>query len=237
MKYFFSLVSLLVLALAVTAVPVAGEEGSEWSMNATVIEACSCPMFCPCYFNTEPASHVGHGDGEEAHFCKFNMGFKVNEGHHGDTKLAGTKFWISGDLGSGWEDGTMDWAILTFDSQATPAQREAITTVLPHLFPVEWNSFQVAEDGKIDWKASKERSVARLNDGKTAEVVLVRKQGTAGNPPVIKGLTYWGAPRNDGFVLMPNEVQAYRVGDQAFETQGTNGFMITVDIKSSDVKE
>ena len=27
----------------------------EWSFNATIIEACSCPMFCQCYFNTKPA--------------------------------------------------------------------------------------------------------------------------------------------------------------------------------------
>ncbi|MBI4364567.1 MAG: hypothetical protein HY568_03985, partial [Candidatus Latescibacteria bacterium] len=46
---------------------------------------------------------------------------------------------------------------------------------------------------------------------------------------------YWGAPRNDGFVLMPNEVEAYRVGDKPFEFKGTNGFMITVDITSKDV--
>jgi hypothetical protein len=35
---------------------------------------------------------------------------------------------------------------------------------------------------------------------------------------------------------MPNEVEAYRVGDKAFEYKGTNGFMITIDIASGDVK-
>jgi hypothetical protein len=34
---------------------------------------------------------------------------------------------------------------------------------------------------------------------------------------------------------MPNEVEAYRVGPKAFEFRGTNGFMITVDINSTDV--
>src|SRR5437867_2659636 len=52
---------------------------SQWSMNATAIEACSCPMFCQCYFNSEPAGHGEHGDhaGSE-HFCKFNNAYKVN---------------------------------------------------------------------------------------------------------------------------------------------------------------
>jgi len=32
--------------------------GPSWSMNATIIEACSCPMFCQCYFSTKPAGHA-----------------------------------------------------------------------------------------------------------------------------------------------------------------------------------
>jgi hypothetical protein len=56
------------------------------------------------------------------------------------------------------------------------------------------------------------------------------------DPTVIKNLRYFGAARNDGFVLMPNVVQAYRLGKNAFETRGTNGFMITLDISSKDVK-
>jgi hypothetical protein len=55
------------------------------------------------------------------------------------------------------------------------------------------------------------------------------------DPIVIKNLKYWGVPRNDGFVLMQNEVEAYRLGDKAFEYKGTNGFMITFDINSDDV--
>ena len=48
-------------------------------------------------------------------------------------------------------------------------------------------------------------------------------------------MQYWGAPRNDGFVMMPNEVNAWHVGDKAFEFSGTNGFMITVDLSSEDM--
>ena len=50
---------------------------------------------------------------------------------------------------------------------------------------------------------------------------------------VIKNLRYWGAPRNDGFVMMPNTVEALRTGDKAYEFKGTNGFMITFDIDSA----
>src|SRR5437867_8840593 len=40
---------------------------------------------------------------------------------------------------------------------------------------------------------------------------------------------------HEGFVLMPNTVEAYRVGPKAFEYKGTNGFMITWDMNSKDV--
>ena len=36
---------------------------------------------------------------------------------------------------------------------------------------------------------------------------------------------------------MPNEIETYRLGDKAFEFKGTNGFMITFDIASKDIKE
>ncbi len=31
-----------------------------WALNATVIEACTCPMFCQCYFDSKPAGHHHH---------------------------------------------------------------------------------------------------------------------------------------------------------------------------------
>lgn len=213
-----------------------------WAMNATIIEACSCPMFCQCYFNTKPAGHAGHGEhaghgdhGGGDHFCRFNNAFKVNRGHAGKVKLDGAKFWVAGDLGGDFSKGQMDWAVLTFDPAVKPEQREAIKTILGHVYPVKWNSFTMANDAPMEWNATKEKAEARLDGGKTAEVVLKKFAGMTAEPVVMKNLKYWGAPRNDGFVMMPNDVQAYRVGDKPFEFKGTNGFMITLDINSKDV--
>ncbi|HUO83531.1 MAG TPA: DUF1326 domain-containing protein [Thermoanaerobaculia bacterium] len=232
----------LVAALALGAGETKPAVQAEWAMNATIIEACSCPMFCQCYFNPEPAEHTGHGahgehhgGGDEGHFCKFNNAFQVNRGHHGDVQLDGAKFWVAGDLGANLADGRMDWAVLTFDPAVTPEQRKGIGQILGHLYPVQWDSFEIAGDAKIEWTAGKDQSVARLAGGKKAEVVLNRMAGNTDDPVVIRNLKYWGAPRNDGFVLMPNEVQAYRGGERPFEYRGTNGFMITFDLASSDV--
>lgn len=212
----------------------------DWSMKATIIEACSCPMFCQCYFNGEPAghasehaSHEGHGGAE--HFCRFNNAFRVDAGTYGKVKLDGAKFWVAGDLGGDFTKGQMDWAALSFDPSVTKEQRDGIAAILGYVYPVKWNSFIVSADAPIEWKYDKDRAEARLDGGKAAEVVLKRYPGNTSEPIVITNLKYWGTPRNNGFVLMPNEVEAYRVGEQAFEYKGTNGFMITFDISSKDV--
>ena len=70
---------------------------ADWAINATAIEACSCPHFCMCYFNPHPAGH--HENGKTEHYCKFNNAYKVNKGHYGSVDLAGAKIWLSGDLG------------------------------------------------------------------------------------------------------------------------------------------
>ncbi len=237
---------LIVLGLLIVAAgsAVAGDTKTasaptpDWALNATIIEACSCPMFCQCYFNTAPAGHsgAGHdGHGASEHFCRFNNVFRVNKGNYGTVKLDGAKFWVAGDLGGDFSKGQMDWAALTFDPSVTKEQRDGIAAVLGHLYPVKWGSFAIAQDAPVEWKATKDRAEARLDGGKAGEVVLNRTQGMTDEPVVIKNLKYWGAPRNDGFVLMPNEVEAYRAGAKPFEFKGTNGFMITFDIASKDV--
>jgi hypothetical protein len=215
-----------------------------WSMNATIIEACSCPMFCQCYFSDKPAAHAaggghegheGHGGMAAEHYCRFNNAFRVNKGWHNDVKLDGAKFWVAGDLGGDFSKGQMDWAVVTFDKTMTADQRKAVGEILTHLYPVKWNSIKTTE-GDISWTASKGEAHALLDNGKSAEVKLkasVNSNSTK-ESVVIKNLKYWGAPNNDGFVLMPNEVQAYRAGDKPFDFKGTNGFMITFEINANN---
>lgn len=218
--------------------------GPSWSMNATIIEACSCPMFCQCYFAPKPAAHAvmapgheghDHGGGASEHFCRANNAYRVNKGMYGSTRLDGAKFWLAADLGDDFSDGVMKWAVLHFDPAVTREQREGIRKIMDHLMPVKWQSFEVAsQDLPIEWTHTGDRAVAKLDGGRAGEVVLnggsvLRNKS---EPVVIQNLKYWGAPRHTGFVLMPNEVEAYRLGPNAFEFKGTNGFMITFDIDS-----
>ena len=231
------LLAALAAALAGTGLAVSGPatEGTDWAANLTAIEACSCPMFCQCYFNPNPAGHSGHGGPGEEHFCKFNNAYRINRGHFGSTSLDGAKFWIAGDLGGDFSQGKMDWAVVHFDKALSPQQREAIGKIAGHMFPVKWNSLTTAEADIDTWTFDGNSAVATMDGGKTAEVRLTRFQGMTDEPVVIKNLRYWGLPRNDGFVMMPNQVEAYRVGPKAFEYKGTNGFMINLDMTSNDV--
>jgi len=228
-----------------THAPARAAGANDWSLNATIIEACSCPMFCQCYFNAKPAGHsamsgsmagMDHGDGE--HYCRANNVFKVNKGSYKGTKLDGAKFWIAMDLGDDFSDGTMKWAVITFDPSVTPAQRAGITDIIGHVYPVKWETpVAMGADAPIEWTHQGDKAWALLDGGKAGEVRLDgstvmrdKKQ-----PTIIQNLHYWGAPRNDGFVLMPNSIETYKLGPNAFEFKGTNGFMITLDINSNDV--
>src|SRR5690348_2199181 len=76
---------LLVIALLSVSAGHSTAPAADWAINATAIEACSCPHFCMCYFNAHPAAH--HEGGKTEHFCKFNNAYKVNKGHYGTVDL------------------------------------------------------------------------------------------------------------------------------------------------------
>ncbi len=229
--------ALVILAIALVLVAVAlrlgrdpregAASGPAWSMEASVIEASTCPVFCQC----------------QQQFRRFNSAYLVNFGKFGVLALDGAKFWIAGDLGSDTGGGEMSWAVLTFDKATTREQRDALGVILNRLLPVKWQSFSTAE-GDIEWTdltrsrrlAPRDTDYARatLDGGRTAEVSL-KRPGFAEDPSqdtMIQNLRYWGAKSNNGFVLMPAEVQAWRSGDKKFEYKGTDGFTLTFHIDS-----
>src|SRR3989442_7827122 len=185
----------LIAFLAVPNAPLATAAGTspEWAANTTVIEACSCPMFCQCYFNTSPAGH-SHGAGVAEHFCRANLAHKINKGHYGTTSLDGVKFWVASDLGGDFS-GTppqMDWAVLTFDKSSTPAQREAIGKIVGYVFPVQWKSLTTAE-GTIDtWRYDKDTAVATLHRRKSGEDRLQSLSGMTAEALLIRKLPHYG---------------------------------------------
>src|ERR1700745_1539379 len=100
------LVAVLVVAAGLIYFSSYAQEKSakaDFEMTASYIEACSCDMFCPCYFNTHSTNHMGMGEHTaEEHFCRANLVLKVDKGYYKGTKLDDAKVWIATDLAIAW---------------------------------------------------------------------------------------------------------------------------------------
>ncbi len=195
----------------------------DFDITASYIEACSCDMFCPCYFNTHATSHGGE------HFCRANLVLKVDQGYYKDVKLDGTKVWIAADLGSDWSTGKDSWLAVNFHPKVTKEQQAALNDILGQLYPIPWKKVD-AGTADFTWKVDTRDGVAtaKMTDGK-GEVILER---VAGNSPtkevVISNLKYWGAQSNNGFKMWKSKHEYYEGHNHKIDYSGTNGFLITI---------
>jgi hypothetical protein len=199
-------------------------EDHSWSIKADYIEACSCHLFCPCYFNTEP---------EGAHHCEFNNAIKITQGHVGDVKVDGTKVWLSGNLGGDFSKGEMKGAVMTFDTAVTQKQQEAIKFLMGKIYPVKWGSMEFAV-APILWERNGADGHAKLGAGE-GEVVLKGVKGADGQQSVLKNVAYWGAQKNKGFELAKSE-HHYKGHGYDYKYKDRNGFMISVESSGNDAK-
>ena len=199
----------------------------DFDMTASYIEACSCDMFCPCYFNTHSTAH--HGEKMEEHFCRANLVLKVDKGYYKNTKLDGAKVWIATDLGSDWSTGKDSWAVLNYDPSVTPEQKSALNDIIGQLYPFKWQKFDVDTQG-FTWDVDEKAGVAKakMNNGK-AEVILKKEKGDDPNREIVmQNLTYWKSQSNDGFRMWKSDHEEFEGKDHKFSYSGTNGFLITI---------
>ena len=201
---------------------------SDFDMTASYIEACSCDMFCPCYFNTHSTNHMDEHN-MDAHFCRANLVLKVDKGYYKETKLDGAKVWIATDLGSDWSTGKDSWVVVNFDPSVSKEQQSALADILGQLYPIPWQKKGV-DTAAFSWNVDTKTGVAhaKMNDGK-GEVLLARVKGdNASREVVVHNLKYWGAQSNDGFRMWKSEHEAFEGDGHKFAYDGTNGFLITI---------
>ena len=195
----------------------------DFDITASYIEACSCDMFCPCYFNTR-STH--HHDGE---FCRANLVLRTDKGYYKDTKLDGAKVWLATDLGSDWSTGKDSWVVIHYDPSVTPAQKTALNDILAQLYPMKWEHADVdtaAFMWKVDTKSGEAH--AKMDNGK-GEVILERVKGDdAAHEVVVHNLKYWLAQSNNGFRMWKTKHEAFEGHGHNFSYDGTNGFLITI---------
>jgi len=195
-KAIFLAVTLGVGIVLLAASP--ADKSKTYSVSADTIEACSCPLFCSCYF----------GPSADEHMCQANNVYKFRPGsHYGNVDLSNQTFWISLDLGGEWHHKPgpgmpTEWAVLTFDKGSTKPQRDAIVQIANTVFPVKWKHFSTREDS-IEWNNDPMKPHAKLASG-LAEISIDKTatlRPDQSTPVVVKNLQYWFSAANDGFVL------------------------------------
>jgi len=199
----------------------------DFDMTASYIEACSCDMFCPCYFNTHSTAH--HSEHAAEHYCRANLVLKVDKGYYKTTKLDGAKVWIATDLGSDWSTGKDSWAVVNFDPSVTGDQKSALTDIIAQLYPFKWQKFDADTQG-FTWDVDEKTGVARakMDNGK-AEVVLEKYKGDDPSREIVmQNLKYWQSQSNDGFRMWKSKQESFDGKGHKFSYEGTNGFLITI---------
>jgi len=210
--------SFLILAIAVSLAVAAVPAGPSWRMKADYVEACSCHLFCPCYFN----KHAEHP------MCEFNMAVTVREGHSGNVDLANTKYWLTGDLGDKWgTEKKASWVTVSFDPKTTQAQRDALAPIILKLYGLEWSELKVQE-APIEIRQLGDIVEAKLADGKQAYLKLRREPGVDGNGVVLKNVKYFDAVQNDGFQMYKSIEHRADVAGHQFSYSDRNAFLITI---------
>lgn len=206
----------LMLALAVSLAAATG--GPSWRMKADYVEACSCHLFCPCYFN----KHAEHP------MCEFNMAVNVREGHAGNVDLANAKYWLTGDIGDKWAtEKKGSWVTVSFDPKTTQAQRDALAPIILKTYGLEWPELKVQE-APIEIHQMGDIMEAKLTDGTQAYMKLKREPGADGKGVVLKNIKYFNAVQNDGFQLYRSIDDRANVSGHEFSYSDRNAFLITI---------
>jgi hypothetical protein len=212
----------LVTALLAAAAP-RGQEPS-WYLKAHFDAACSCPLFCPCYFNTEPA-----GDR-----CNFNNVFTVERGHWGSIKLDGLKVWLSGNLNGNLMKG-FDGVVLAFEPTASRDQVAAFTQIAGKLYMLPIAKVVNTDRTTITILHTPDKHVASRSDN-MGHVELVLPKNSAQDKksvPVVQNLQYFGA-KNSGFRLYYG-THRYKGHGYDYSYTNRNGFTIDIEAGSSPV--
>ena len=204
-----------ILLLTGLVCPAVGQDKT-WSIKADYIEACSCHLFCSCYFNTGP---------EGGMMCEFNNAVKIAEGHVGDVKVDGLKFWISGDLGGDFTKG-MKAAIITLEPGTSKKEEEAIKFLIGKIYPVKWKKVE-ADHAQIKWEKTGMKGHAVLGDGQ-GEVILEGVTDSDGQQSVLRNVKYWGAQTNTGFYLAKS-THHYKGHGYDYSLKDRNGFFIHIE--------
>jgi len=92
---------------------------TSWRMRGDILEACNCTTTCPCNFGSDPTQVP----------CEAILGFRIQEGQYGNTRLDGLNFVLYFQIpGNAFQGG---WTLGVYlDQQAAQEQVQALGTIL-----------------------------------------------------------------------------------------------------------
>ena len=96
--------------------------GQDWKIRGEYMESCNCDYLCPCIY-TNPQGETTHDQ------CTSLMAYRIDEGHYGETSLAGLRFALVIRSGKVMAEGNWIFACVG-DEAADEAQRAALTAIL-----------------------------------------------------------------------------------------------------------
>lgn len=201
----FSLAVVVSSAVALVAVdPQAQPAAAEWHISATLLEACSCTVSCPCNFGGKPSHDP----------CQGNRMISINKGHVGEVDLAGVSFLITWDLSS--------WSKIYVSDTVTDAQERALeTTVLP----AAWGQFRrgTVPVAKVPLTIQVSEERVRFSSPESSVDMEVMK-GPGHKPVKILNLPN---PYFQDYTQYRSVVHRHTEGDHSFSHSGTNGLTST----------
>lgn len=205
------LATLVVGIGAVTARSVAIE--SDWALEGTWSDTCSCKVACPCFFGSEPTEG----------FCEGTSLLEVERGHFGGVEIDGLTAIVTMRIG--------EWARIYVAESATAEQAEAVGAVIPLALP--FLGMSVVETVEVV-PISVERTETTLKYAAPESAVeLEIVMGVDGEPIKISNLPAQGLPfpKTHDHTQYRSVHSKHDSAAHHFEWRGRNGLVSKVDLE------
>ena len=195
-------ISPLVPAVAAALVLLAPSHAraQQWQLTATVAEACSCNVSCPCNFGSEPTRMP----------CEGNRIIAIETGHYEDVDLAGVTLLVTFSM--------RDWSKIYVSDDVTPAQEQAVEALLPLAFAGFHRGMLSFTKAPITMEVTDDRVIF---SGPESSVSMGAMRGHDGQ--IVKVLNL-PSPVFQDYTQFVSKSHTHESADHSFSYSGTTGF-------------
>lgn len=172
----------------------------DWQLTATVAEACSCDVSCPCNFGSEPTRMP----------CEGNRIIAIESGHYEDVDLSGVTLLVTFSM--------REWSKIYVSDNVTPAQEQAVEALLPLAFAGFQRGMLSFTKAPITMEITEDRVTF---SGPESSVDMEVMRGHDGQ--VVKVLNL-PSPVYQDYTQYVSKTHTHESADHSFSYSGTTGF-------------